>query len=637
MIANISPISTKLPFGKSQLFSYFVPDDFQNEIKPGMIVEIPLGTRVVQGVVYEIDVETRLIASLREKNLKLIIRIIPDIQLNQIQLNLAMWMHKFYHAPLGIVLKFIIPDVPKKEIKRLRDKEIREIEEIRDNQFPNFPISQFLGNQNERFKKYIELIKKYKKQSASRRKQVLILVPNIIDIETLYIRLGVIFDEGGRGAPLPLRIGKLHSQLNMTEYYRNWFGSQSGEIDVMIGTRQAILSPPSNLGLVIIDEYQDDDFKQLDQTPRFSAVEVAKKISEMTGVKLVLGASSPPIEIRDFSYPQSKKTNKNIAIIDSQNEYYGKNFSPLSNKLQELLLKNKAWSFIMVNRRGEAAFAVCKDCGNVMKCPKCDIPLVLHKTGKNEILMCHSCLHKTAPPEKCSICKGHKIKYSLPGTQGVEREIKKIVGDNANVIRIDGDALKTKKETNDILKKIQKNRGIIIGTQVAVKLWMPKEFELIGFLYADNFLNRADFKASEKTFQIIQELKSRLSPRSNMIIQTFNPENEILSQSAAGDFDSFCKNELSIRKQFHYPPFVRIIKLSLAGKDIRKILRETDYMKKIILPRFKNIEILGPTPMENAKRGLFGKTLILKISDWNENMHLDLMENIPDEWTVEIS
>jgi len=633
-IANISPIITKLPFGKTQLFSYLIPEEIENEIQVGMIVEIPLGTRIVQGVVFDITYPLLTSPSVKGRNLRSIKKIILGIQLNQYQLDLAMWMHKFYHAPLGIVLKFVIPKRPKKvqsSNEKVQRNNKKQKYKIKNDAGIQFLIS---SSQDERFEQYINLIKKHKKQ----KKQVLILVSKIIDVETLYLRF---VETLQCNVSTDVNIGKLHSQLSMGEYYKNWAGFQLGEIDVIIGTRQAILSPPSDLGLIIVNEYQDDDFNQADQTPRFSAVEVAKKILEIMGVELILTSSAPivgmcDVETQNFASLRSGNT----TIIDSQNEFYGKNFSPLSNKLRDELERNEGWALLLVNRRGEAAFIICKDCGNVIKCPKCDTPLVLHKEIKynriTEFLICHKCLYKIAPPEKCSKCSSSKIKYASPGTQGIEKEIinsKTLIVQN--IVRIDSDTLKTKKEMSSILKKMQKNSGVIIGTQVAIKNWLPRKLNLIGIINIDNFLNRPDFRASEKTFQVIRELTSRLDKNGKMIIQTFNPESKLLSLAMAGDYKVFAKEELTVRKQFSYPPFVKIIHFSLAGRDVRNVLQEVGRMQKMILPEFKNIEVLGPMPMRNVRKGLFGKTLTLKISHWNEKIHLKLMEKISDSWMVE--
>lgn len=634
MTAEISPIAAKLPFGKSQLFSYSIPEEMRKEIQPGSIVEMPLGARTARGVVFLVG--ERKCANSAPIQLKPIIRIIPNIHLSQYHLDLVLWMHKFYRAPIGIIFKYIIPEIPKKILKS-------EIESAGKIQKTNTPSNsgrricnlEFYSNQNNRLEKYLELIKQYKTE----KKQVLFLVPQIIDVETLCFRLKEILSESKcKTQPPHLNIAKLHSRLNMTEYYNNWANFQTGEADILIGTRQAILSPPPNLGLIIIDEYNDDDFKQTDQSPRFSAIETAKKICEAMKIELAIGSSSPNMERYDADAKNFHPPRNNVMIVDAQNEYYGKNFSPLSNKLQDLLQetsKNKKWALILVNRRGESAFIVCKDCGNVLKCPKCGNLLTLH-IDKNKFLLCHRCNHKIIPPEKCPACQSHDLKFSSPGTQGIEKEILRIFKqESINLIRIDSDSVKNKKGIQDILEKLQKESGIIIGTQIASKIWLPKELELIGFLSADIFLNRPDFRASEKTFQIISELKGMLSKNGKMIVQTFNPENKTLQRSAAGDFENFYKDEITVRKQFNNPPFSRIIKLNLLGRDVREILQKTDQAAKNIAAEFKHIEILGPIPAENPRRGLFGKTLILKVFDWNEKMHLDLMKSLGSEWIAE--
>jgi len=622
MIVNISPISTKLPFGKNQLLSYSVPKKLQERVRIGSVVEIPLGVRTLKGVVFEIKDSDNCSTKYSVKSIK---DIIEHVYLNKFQVELALWMHRFYHAPLGIVLKFMIPKVPKKVLNNFQLRITNyELSNGRNRASERILNSQFLilNSQNERLEEYIKLTREYKKK----KKQVLILVSGIIDVETLFIRLQNLAGD--------VKVGRLHSQLSMGEYYKNWSEFQNGKIDILIGTRQAVLFPSVNLGLIIINEEQDENFKQLDQTPRFHAVETARKLSEIMNVKLMLFSSAPSLELsHSFNVAQcQQRSDIKTYIIDAQNEFYGKNFSILSNKLQELIqqsLDQKKWSFLLINRRGDTSFVHCKDCGEVIKCANCSTPLVFHTKKNRQILMCHHCDFKIDPPEVCPACRSHQIKYSSPGTQGVEKELKKLFS-YANIVRIDSDVLRTKKNFNNILEKIQKEPGIIVSTQVATKAWLPENVGLIGILRADSSLNRPDFRASEKTFQGLQELKGRLAKNGEIVIQTFHPENKIFSMS----IKNFYNKEIKERKQLSYPPFSKIIKLSLSSRDMKKVLQESARMKNMIEESFKNITVLGPIDPMMPKRNLFTKELILKVVGWNETKHLQLMSTIPDMWTV---
>ncbi|TRZ77120.1 primosomal protein N' [bacterium] len=518
----------------------------------------------------------------------------------------------------------MIPKIPARVLKNeeLRIKNL-ELRVGRNKILRRIPNSSFhiLNSQKDRLKKYVEMAQQYKKK----KKQTLILVSGIIDVETLFIRLQGLAD---------INVGKLHSQLSTGEYFKNWSGFQNGEIGILIGTRQAILSPSVNLGLIIINEEQDENFKQLDQTPRFHAVETARKLSEIMNTDLAIFSSAPSLELShnfDIAKHQQRSDIK-THIVDAQNEFYGKNFFILSNKLQESIQKSlgkKQWSFLLINRRGDTSFVHCRDCGKVIKCENCGTPLVLHVKKNQELLMCHHCDFKISPPELCPACGSHQIKYSSPGTQGVEKELKTLFG-QANIVRIDSDILKTKKGFNEVLNKVQKEAGIIVSTQVAVKAWLQEEFGLIGILRADSSLNRPDFRSSEKTFQNLQELKSRLVKNGEMIIQTFHPENNVFSMSAK----DFYKKEISERKQLSYPPFSKIIKLSLSSRDMKKVLHESANMKKMLEENFKNITVLGPMDPAMPKRNLFTKELILKVIGWNEQKHLQLMDVVSDMWTV---
>jgi len=623
MIINVSPIAAKLPFGKNQLLSYGVPKKLQKKIQIGSIVEIPLGVRTLRGVVFEIKGNDDRQTKYRVRSIK---SIIEHVSFNKYQIDLALWIHKFYHAPLGIVLKFMIPKIPKKAFKneklRIKNAELSEKQNKKKSSWILNSKFSILNTQTKRLEEYVKLIKEYKVQG----KQTLILVPCIIDAETLFTRLRNLLDG--------IKVGKLHSQLSVGEYFKNWSDFQNHEVNVLIGTRQAVLSPSMDLDLIIVNEEQDENFKQLDQTPRFHAVKTSQKLSEIMRINLAVFSSAPSLELfHNFNMSQyQQRSDIKTHIVDAQNEFYGKNFSILSNKLRESIQKNldkKLWSFLLINRRGDTSFVHCKDCGEVLKCANCDSPLVFHVKKNKEILMCHHCDFKISPPELCPACKSHQIRYSSPGTQGVEKELKKVFG-RANIVRIDSDILKTKKGLSEVLSGIQKEAGIIVSTQVAVNAWLPEKFGLVGILRADSSLNRPDFRASEKTFQNLRELRSRLAKNGEIIIQTFHPENNIFSMS----MKEFYKTNIEERKRLKYPPFSKIIKLSLSSRDMKKVSREATKMKSMLQKDFEDITVLGPIDPVTPKRNLFTKELILKIIGWNEKKHSRLMNAVPDAWTV---
>ena len=368
------------------------------------------------------------------------------------------------------------------------------------------------------------------------------------------------------------QIAVLHSKLSIGERYDQWNKIKEGKAKIIIGARSAIFSPAQNLGLIIIDEEHDESYSS-EMTPRYDAREVACFLSEKNNIPLVLGSATP--DMNTFYKAQkgeyklltlSKRANNSnlpkAYIVDLREELANGNKSMISRKLKteiEENLKNKKQTILYLNRRGFSTFVMCRDCGYVVKCKRCDISLTYHKYQHK--LKCHYCGYEVDEVKVCPECKSENIKYFGAGTQKLEDEIKELFP-NASTIRMDIDTVSKKNSHEEILNKFKnENIDILIGTQMVVKGHHFPNVTLVGVIAADGSLNIGDFRASEKTFQILTQVAGRAGREKDegrVIIQTYNPDNYAIEFAKKQDYNLFYNTEIDIRKQLKYPPFCDI-------------------------------------------------------------------------------
>ena len=408
------------------------------------------------------------------------------------------------------------------------------------------------------------------------------------------------------------KIAVIHSKLSIGERHDEWIRIKENNAKIVIGARSAIFAPLDNLGLIIIDEEHDSSYKS-EADPRYNAKEVARKIAEMKNIPLLLGSATP--DMKTFYNVQngnitmlrlSKRANNSnlpeVQIIDLKYELAKGNKSMLSEELYleiEKNIKNKYQTILFLNRRGYSTFIMCRDCGYTLKCPNCNISLTYHSFENK--LKCHYCGHEERVAKKCPNCNSEKIRYFGTGTQKLEQEIKKLFP-NASTIRMDVDTVTKKNSHEEILNKFKNdNIDILIGTQMVVKGHHFPKVTLVGVIAADGSLNIDDFRANEKTFQILTQVAGRAG-RENLpgkvIIQTYNPDSFAIEYSKKQDYDLFYKTEINLRKQLNYPPFCDIIMVGFTGTDEDEIKKVSKYMYellKINLQKY-NINIFMPVP-----------------------------------------
>lgn len=386
-------------------------------------------------------------------------------------------------------------------------------------------------------------------------------------------------------------IAVLHSKLSIGERHDEWERIRSGNAKIIIGARSAIFAPIENLGIIIIDEEHDNSYKS-ETTPKYNAKEVAKYLAKENKCPLVLGSATPDIttfynsqngkiELLELTKRANNSSLPKVKIVDLKQELANGNRSMFSMELYNSIeenLKNKMQTILFLNRRGFSTFIMCRDCGYTVKCKNCDISLTYHSYEKK--LKCHYCGHEENIVTTCPNCNSEKIRYFGTGTQKLEQEIQKQFP-NASTIRMDVDTVTKKNSHEEILKAFkEENIDILIGTQMVVKGHHFPKVTLVGVIAADSSLNIDDYRANEKTFQILTQVAGRAGREQlegKVVIQTYNPENFSIQCAKKQNYNMFYETEIELRKQLKYPPFCDIIVISFSSlneEEIKKISNE---------------------------------------------------------------
>lgn len=439
-------------------------------------------------------------------------------------------------------------------------------------------------------------------------KSAIILVPEIAltpqMIERFKGRFGV-------------NVALFHSKLSDGERFDEWFRVKEGKSKVIVGARSAIFLPAKNLGLIIIDEEHENTYKS-EQNPKYQTKEVAEYLSELKGCKVILGSATPSIEtyyraltgemkLLELNSRVDNKAMPPMKVIDMRNELKGGNKSLFSRELfiaiQERL-KRKEQIILFLNRRGFSTFVSCRSCGYVFKCDECDISMTYHKNG---LLICHYCGKTKREPRECPKCHSKYVKFFGAGTQRVEEEVKKYFN-NAGILRMDVDTTRDKHSYERIYNTFKNGEAdILIGTQMVSKGLDFKNVTLVGILAADMSINIPDYRAAERTFQIITQVAGRAGrgdKQGEVLIQTYTPQHYSLQYAVNYDYEGFYKKEFTVRAMMKYPPFGKLLLINGTSKKedlLKNFMHKITMMIKPLVENCLDIEILGPIPCMISK------------------------------------
>jgi len=647
-ILDVIP-TIRIPKTDIQILSYFSKEP----LPAGALARVPLGSRKINALVVDShDLEKQRIqikqSRFQTKNISAVISKEPV--LNTSQLQLLKYLADYYIASPALFVSAMLPGYL---ISKKTSAAIAPTTPSPNRAEPNQSSYLTIVTSEDKIKSAIfkptlinkrDCLKEYEKIISSRLsdgKQVLLLAPELARVE---------YYENYFSGYNPLI---LTSELTPKRFFESWDKIRLGQAQFVIGTKIAVFANFQSLGAIIIDEEQSREYKSRDMLPYYNAKTVAFKTAELSGAEIFLGSSAPALEtyykaINQYSVvgrPNIEATRSlpAVSIVDMRNELLDKNYSSLSyqlkNEIERVLSDQTKKAVLFVPRRGSQSFYFCADCKHIEKCPRCDAHLVYHALQKN-ILLCHHCGYRQEPSLLCSKCGGHNIKTFGAGTQKVAEELKKFFGVEALVL--DSDTAQTFKAQQKIIERFRVGDAqILIGTQTLLGEPDMPEADLVGIISLDNLLYIPDYKISEQIFQTIRGLAAYAKRGAPFFWQTYTPENETIQNIALQDYEKFYEREITARKALRYPPFSRIIKVTIRDETLPKTEARSAKIARHLDSALKKTgveyEILGPVPAYAPKiKNQYIFTVILKIFSAEQKDLNTAFAPIQNEITIDV-
>lgn len=459
--------------------------------------------------------------------------------------------------------------------------------------------------------------------TISRGEQAIVLIPEIAltyqTVRRFYARFGD-------------KVSVINSRQSQGERYDQFKRAKRGEVQVMIGPRSALFTPFGNLGLIVIDEEHEPSYKS-ESSPRYHARETAIKRAELEHARVVLGSATPSVE----AYSQAKKgayglvrlnarygsrPMPQVSIVDLREELKAGNRSVLSRELREKMkarFEKKEQVMLFLNRRGYAGFVSCRSCGQVMKCPHCDVALSEHN---NDRLLCHYCGYETRKPQACPVCGSPYIGGFKAGTQQIEKVVRETFP-GVRTLRMDFDTTRTKGSYEKILASFAKHEAdVLIGTQMIVKGHDFPDVTLVGVVAADLSLNAEDYRCAERTFQLLCQAAGRGGrgeKPGEAVIQTYQPDHYSIQAAAVQDYQAFYEEEMSYRMLLDYPPAAHMLAVLGSGPEDEFLVQAMHYLKLYVQRIYKknDLHVIGPAYAAVGKvKDIYRQVIYLKHEDY---------------------
>ena len=574
-------------------FTYSAPD----EVCKGARVTVPFANRKkpVDAYCMRENAEPRVDPS----RIKEINSYIPERSLTPEMIDTAEWMRRRYGTKyIDAVKMFAVTGKrePKSAIKPtepadpgfvLSDAQKSASDKIcaciRDRKFGGFLIKGVTGSGKTEV--YIRVAEEALQQGRS----VIVLLPEIALAEQVRKRFELRF---GRGA-----VGTLHSRMTTSARLREWLRIKRGEAKIVVGARTAVFAPLENIGAIIIDEEHESTYKS-DHNPKYETVDVAYKRAAAHNAVLVLGSATPSVtsyyraasgvyELLRMDERIGGGRLPELETVDMRQETRSGNTSVISRRLAEEItasLRRKEQIILFLNRRGFSTQILCPDCGYKMTCPDCGITLTYHKAVNSAV--CHYCGRKFELLSECPDCGSKFIKYTGAGTEKVEETVRTLWPDAA-VARFDLDTAMAEDDAGKVIDDFQEGKtDILVGTQILAKGLDFRNVGLVGVINADVSLNIPDYRSSERTFQLITQVAGRAGRTggsSLVIIQTYDPESDVIREAAGGDYDSFYESELLHRNIMFYPPYSDIISIGFVSESAEEALEYANAFRQRLL------------------------------------------------------
>jgi primosomal protein N' (replication factor Y) (superfamily II helicase) len=464
-----------------------------------------------------------------------------------------------------------------------------------------------------------------------------VLVPEVSLIPQLGDRLSGMLGE---------RLAVQHSALSAGERTDSWWRIVRGEVRVVLGTRTAIFAPLRDLRLIIVDEEHDGGYKS-DRTPRYDARWVARRRVAISGARLVLGSATPDLvsvaRVRGGLAERARLVERQVGrvphveVVDMRAELASGNRSVISRTLVEAMAAlgpERGQGILLINRRGASTFILCRDCGQSLRCPDCDLPFVFHLADGN--LRCHHCGRTAAVPQRCPHCGSARIRYFGAGTQRVEAEVRDRFP-NLRVARLDSDALAARRAFESVYDDFREGRSdVLVGTQLVAKGLDLPNVTLAAVIAADVTLNLPDYRAAERTFQLLAQVAGRAGrgPRSGRVIfQTYAPDHFAIRAAARMDPDAFADEELARRRLLGYPPSGVLARLLIADPDRARAQTRGEAAAAAV--RTAGVEVLGPLAAYVARRaGRWRMQVVLRATD--ERQRAEALQRVPAGVAIDV-
>jgi primosomal protein N' (replication factor Y) len=598
-------VDVALPLPVDRVFTYTIPADLAGRVGTGARVVVPFGPRRMTG--YVLAERKRAPGRVRLKAIHALVDEEPLLDTSL--LELARWMSVRYVHSLGEVLKAMLPAGVKGAGRPRREER------------GDFPLDlespELEPDQREAFEKIVgvmgegragsfllqgvtgsgktEIYLRCIEKALEAGRSALVLIPEIALIPQTTARFMRRFGE---------EIAVIHSRLTGAQRATIWRRASAGEVRVVIGARSAVFVPMPDLGLIVIDEEQDDSFKQ-EEKPHYNAVSVARFRAERANAVLLLGSATPSIETYESarrgelghlklrSRPGGGRM-PDVELVDMR----GRD-GLLSDELLgalEAVHSAGEQAIVLINRRGHANYVQCRACGWIARCSNCSISLTFH-SGKNELL-CHYCGFKTDPPDHCPACSAYRMMHRGVGTQRVEMELRNLIP-GLRVVRMDLDTTSGKRGHLKILEQFSRGeQEVLLGTQMVAKGHHYPNVTLVGILSADGGLNFPDYRAAERTFRLLSQAAGRTGRGrrdGKVIVQTLAPDHFLYGYLAAHDYDGFADRELELRRELCYPPFGELA-LFTVGASTEPAARDAGELVTRALAGVRGrITVLGPT------------------------------------------
>ena len=622
MIAEVVINSPASELGR--IFDYIIPADF-GTVTIGSKVTVPfgLGNTVTEGFIVNIKEESNI------KKLKEIESLTGEV-VSKENFEVAEFIAKKYFCNLGVCLDLFCMD-------KVKSRKVKEFNyELVPDLVPNFEQKEAIEKFKSAADKHIykefllhgvtgsgktEVYLQTVRYLVEQGRGAIVLVPEISltpqTVKRFVERLGD-------------KVAVIHSRLTSGQKSEEWQKIASGKAQVVVGARSALFAPIKNLSMVIIDEEHDASYKS-GQTPLYHAREVAEEICKKKNAILVLGSATPDIttyyraqsgEIEKITL-QNRANQSKLPMVDivyMSNELVNGNKMIFSRKLYSEIksnLQNHEQTILFLNRRGHSSFVSCRNCGFVARCKNCNVSLTYH--AENNTLMCHYCGMKIKNYDICPVCKSPYIKHFGIGTEKVEKFIKEIFP-TASTIRMDLDTT-TKRESHEtILKKfLDDNIDILIGTQMIAKGHDFPNVTLVGVVAADISLNVNDYRAAERTFNLLTQVAGRAGrgeKEGRVIIQTYESDNYSIVLASEQDYENFYKQEIIVREQLNYPPFCDIISINVTSFVEENVVNSSKVIRDMFKEAFagyNDVNVLDAVPAPLSKlNGKYRWRVIIK-------------------------